>query len=97
MIYNFGLSFAAGAIALIGNTTAVSGLSKANANAISILDRLHILDWISFAAGANANAISILDRLHILDWISFAAGANANAISILDRLYTRLDLICGRG
>ena len=42
MIYNFGLSFAAGA----------------NANAISILDRLYIiiLDWISFAAGANANA-----------------------------------------
>ena len=45
MIYNFGLSFAAGA----------------NANAISILDRLYIiiLDWISFVAGTNANAISI--------------------------------------
>ena len=41
----------------------ISFAAGANANAISILDRLYIiLDWISFAAGANANAISILDR-----------------------------------
>ena len=40
----------------------ISFAAGANANAISILDRLYmyiILDWISFAAGANANAISI--------------------------------------
>ena len=38
----------------------ISFAEEANANAISILDRLYIiLDWISFAAGANANAISI--------------------------------------
>ena len=43
----------------------ISFAAGANANAISILDRLYIiLDWISFAAGANANAISILDRLY---------------------------------
>ena len=60
----------------------ISFAAGANANAISILDRLYTrLDLIGC----------------ILDWISFAAGANANAISILDRLYTRLDLICGRG
>ena len=38
----------------------ISFAAGANANAISILDRLYIiLDWISFAAGANTNAISI--------------------------------------
>ena len=77
MIYNFGLSFAAGA----------------NANSISILHRLYIiiLDWISFAAGANANAISIYmigysytslkSCTTTLSDLSFVAEANANAIS----------------